>query len=719
MYAAHLHNVSPTRALDNMTPEEAWSGNKPDISYLRVFGSKAFVHVPASQRNKLSAKSLLCTLLGLAHDRKAYRLVHRPTRRFLESRDVVFDEGKEQYQRIVLQRYDTPRSDPAATTDIAESPRDVVPPPPPSPTITPPSPAPSSLTPLTSPNASQVSNTSSVALRPKRSTRTPTRDDDNRYAVSSYGPRKRPDESARMANANSAGDPRTYAEAMARPDAAQWDIACDNEKRAFEHMGVYEVVPRPKDRKVVGSKWVFRIKRGPDGAIQKYKARVVAQGFTQIEGIDYDETFAPVAKLASLRAILAIAAERDLEIHQMDVKSAYLNGALSNEIFMSPPPGFDIPDGMVLRLVKAVYGTKQGGRVWYEEISATLGAMGYQRTEADHAVYTRDEGDALSILALYVDDITMVAKSMATIDRDKAALKRAYEMTDLGEISWILGMHVSRDRAAGRISISQEKYSRETLTRFAKESIRPISTPTLANEHLRKITVAEIEPKTYQSALGALMYPMLGSRPDLAYTVAALGRHAATPGPDHQRALDRAFRYLQATINRRLVFQRGAPSGNTLQGFVDADWASDVNDRKSTSGYVFMLGGAAISWSSKKQAAVALSSTEAEYIAAAHAAKEALWLRRLLTELGMPMISPTTLHIDNQSAIAIARNPEFHDRTKHIEVRYHFLRLLVENEQIAPTYLPTGEQIADALTKGLSREKHEKFSELMGLRDED
>jgi hypothetical protein len=240
-----------------------------------------------------------------------------------------------------------------------------------------------------------------------------------------------------------------YVEAMARPDTAEWDVACDNEKRAFEHMGVYEVVPRPKDRKVVGSKWVFHIKRGPDGTIQKYKACIVAQGFTQIEGIDYDETFAPVAKLASLHAILAIVAERDLEIHQMDVKSAYLNGALSNEIFMAPPPGFDIPDGMVLRLIKAVYGTKQGGRVWYEEISATLGAMGYQRTEADHAVYTRDEGDALSILALYVDDITMVTKSTATIDRDKAALKRAYEMTDLGEISWILGMHVSRDRAAG------------------------------------------------------------------------------------------------------------------------------------------------------------------------------------------------------------------------------------------------------------------------------
>jgi hypothetical protein len=392
---------------------------------------------------------------------------------------------------------------------------------------------------------------------------------------------------------------------------------------------------------------------GPDGSIQKYKACIVAQGFTQIEGIDYDETFAPVAKLASLRVILAIAAEKNLEMHQMDVKSAYLNGTLTNEIFMTAPPGFPVPDGMVLRLIKAVYGTKQGGRVWYEEISETLADMGYIRTEADHAVFTRAGGDAPSIIALYVDDITMVASDLASIDRDKEALKRSYEMTDLGELSWILGMHISRDRTAGWIAVSQEKYSLEILQRFDKSDSRPVSTPALANEHLKKLDNAEIEPKSYQSALGALMYPMLGTCPDLAYTVAALGRHAATPGADHQRALDRAFRYLRATPSRRLVFRKGAPNGTTLHGFVDADWASDINDRKSTSGFVFMLGGAAVSWSSKKQTTVALSSTEAEYIAASNAGKEALWLRRLLTDLGIDSTQPTTLHVDNQSAIVL------------------------------------------------------------------
>jgi hypothetical protein len=309
----------------------------------------------------------------------------------------------------------------------------------------------------------------------------------------------------------------------------------------------------------------------------------------------------------------------------------------------------------------------------------------------------------------------MVSKDLEGINKDKAALRESYKMTDLGDISWILGMHVTCDRNAGWIAISQQKYIEEILGRFGMSDMHPISTPTLANKHLIKLTSAEIDIKAYQSAIGALMYPMLGTCPDLAYTVAALGRHSATPGADHQRALERTLRYLKATSNQRLVFQHGTPGGTVLHGFVDADWASDVNDCKSTSGFVFMLGGAAVSWSSKKQTSVALSSTEAEYIAAVHATKEVIWLRQLLIELGLDLDSPTVLHVDNQSAIAIAHNPEFHDHTKHIEVRHHFLRHKVEGEEIRLEYTPTNEQTADVLTKGLVHNKHERFSKAMGL----
>ena len=726
LYATHLHNVSPTRALEDVTPEEAWSGNKPDVSRLRVFGCKAFVHIPEKQRSKLGARSLICTFLGHAPNRAAYRFVHRPSRRFLESRDVIFDEGGHttRFDRIILEDNITDTRHGVVTQTSTPQTSLNLHTPLPSltitlPSTTPPTPLLTPLTPLTptptTNSSAQEDATPLVTSRPKRTTRVPMRDDDPRYSITSYSKRKRASEHISVAKANEVTDPRTHAEAMARPDAAEWEMACDAERRAFEHMGVYEIVPCPKGRKVVRSRWVFRIKRGPDGTVQKYKARVVAQGYTQIEGVDYDETFAPVAKLASLRMILALAAEHDLELQQMDVKSVYLNGELREEIFMEAPPGFDVPEGMVLRLIKAVYGTKQGGQVWYEEISEKLGTMGYQRTEADHAVFTRSGGDA-SIIALYVDDITMAGTNLKAINQDKESLKRFYEMTDLGDLSWILGMHVVRDRAEGWISISQEKYSNDVLERLGKADCRPMVTPVLAGEHLAKVSAPEVDVKSYQSAVGALMYSMLGTRPDLTFAVGSLGRHSARPGVEHQRTLERTLRYLRGTSGYSLTFQRGTLKGTELVGYVDADWASDVNDRKSTSGFVFMLGGAAVSWGSKKQTSVALSSTEAEYIAAAHAAKEAIWLRRLLTELGESLKLPTTLFIDNQSAMAIARNPEFHDRTKHIEVRYHFLRQVVDDGEIHLEYLPTGEQIADVLTKGLSREKHEVFVRKMGLR---
>jgi hypothetical protein len=289
-------------------------------------------------------------------------------------------------------------------------------------------------------------------------------------------------------------------------------------------------------------------------------------------------------------------------------------------------------------------------------------------------------------------------------------------MSDLGEIAWILGMHVTRNRQAGWIALSQEKYVEDMLRRFGKSDARPINTPSLANECLTKLKSPEVEVKPYQRAIGSLMYPMLGTRPNLAFTVASLGRHAATPGDKHQCALNQAFQYLHGTSDWKLVFCQGVPNGLELHGYADADWASDTSDRKSTSGFVFLLAGGTVSWSSKKQSSVALSSTEAEYIAGAHAAKEVVWLRRLLSELSLAPSATTTLFMDNQSAITIARNPEFYDRTKHIEVRYHFLHIKVENDELDLIYVPTGEQIVDVLTKALSREKHIKFSEGMGIR---
>jgi hypothetical protein len=289
-------------------------------------------------------------------------------------------------------------------------------------------------------------------------------------------------------------------------------------------------------------------------------------------------------------------------------------------------------------------------------------------------------------------------------------------MTNLGEMGWILGIQITWDHEKGTLTLSQEKFIKEILERYGMSNSRPISTPALPYEHLIKLSSSEVDTKSYQHALSSLMYPMLGTRPNLGYAIAALGRHTANPGPDHQRALEHIFQYLQGISDQQLVFKQGTPGGPTLFGYADTDWASDVNDRKLTSSYMFKLAGAAVSWSSKKQTSVALSSTEAEYISGAHAAKEAVWLRQLLSELGLNTSSPTVLHVDNQSAIAIAKNPEFHDHTKHIDIHYHFLRQVVKDRTVELQYTLTRDQVADALTKGLPPASFNKFRDAMGVR---
>jgi hypothetical protein len=345
---------------------------------------------------------------------------------------------------------------------------------------------------------------------------------------------------------------------------------------------------------------------------------------------------------------------------------------------MEPPPGFNIPEGHILKLKKGMYSTKQGGCIWYEEMRGTLSEMGYMRMEVDHAVFVCETDGFPDIITLYMDDMGLISESLECILQDKEALHKHYQMTDLGKMGWILGIRITRDHKKGTLALSQKKFINETLECYGMSNSHPISTPALPNKHLVKLSSPEVDAKSYQHTLSSLMYPMLGTQPDLGYAIAALGRHTAlshhatNPGPDHQCTLKRVFCYLRATHDQQLVFGQGTANGSTLIGYADSDWASNVNDRKSTSGYMFKLAGAAVSWSSKKQTTVALSSTEAEYIAGAHTAKEAIWLRQLLSKLGQGT-HPTPLLINNQSAIVITKNPKFHDRTKHINICYHFL----------------------------------------------
>jgi len=337
---------------------------------------------------------------------------------------------------------------------------------------------------------------------------------------------------------------KTYNEAMASPDAVKWLTAYEDKMCTWKNLDVYDIVPQPKGQKVIGSKWVFCIKRGPDGSIQKYKAWIVAQGFTQVKSIDFNQTFASVAKFSSLRTVFALAAKHNLEVHQMDIKATYLNTHLKEDIYIKAPPSFDIPNGHILRLKKGVYGTKQGGRVWYIDFSSTLSDLGYTRMEADHAVFVCKTSGFPDIITTYVDDMGLISESLERINQDKEALRRHYEMTDLGEMGWILGIHMTHDHDKGTISLSQEKFIREVLECYGITNAHPISTPALVNECLVKLSSPEIDAKAYQHTLGSIMYPMLGTQPDLGYAIVALGCHAANPRPNHQHALEHVLQYL-------------------------------------------------------------------------------------------------------------------------------------------------------------------------------
>jgi len=509
-------------------------------------------------------------------------------------------------------------------------------------------------------------------------------------------------------------EPFTYSDALGRPDADLWLGAMAIELNTFKEIGLYQEVEALPDRKIIDSKWVFKIKRGPNGEIDKYKARLVAKGYTQIEGLNYTDMFAPVTKFTTIRSLLALAAQHDLEVHQIDVKAAFLNGELDEEIYLRPPPGFRNDPKVVWRLLRALYSLKQASKAWYDTLRKMFESLGFTCSNADHSLFYKDEDGDLLIVTIYVDDKLIFSKNLNAIKCLKLQLSEHFEITDLGEARWILGMEVVRNRQQGIISLSQRRYIEMILDRFGLKDGRSVSTPLETNVKLVKIDVPEVDAKTYQSALGGLMYAMLAVCPDLAYAVGALSKHTACPGQSHFAALKRVYRYLRGTTDTRLIYRK--TSEMSLLGYVDADWAGDVNDRRSISGYTFVTAGAAISWSSKKQPSVTLSSTEAEYMAAAAAAKEATWLKLLFSEIE-PSLSrtPVKLLIDNQLAMSLAKNATFHDQMKHIAIRHHYIREKVDEGEIVLEYLLTAEQVADVLTKPLSREKHIRFIEGMGL----
>jgi hypothetical protein len=458
----------------------------------------------------------------------------------------------------------------------------------------------------------------------------------------------------------------------------------------------------------------------------RHKARLVAQGFSQVPGIDFFDTYAPVATLASIRTVLALSARQDYELHQIDIKGAYLNGKLTEDevIYMRQPPGFESPTHpqKVCRLRKTLYGLKQSGRRWYQRLVEILvDELGFTQCAVDQAVFfrRREESGEHVIVVVHVDDCTIAAKSMKEVVELKTMIRKHVEITDLGELHWLLGIEVTRDRDERVISLSQRTYIDSIIRRFNFDELKPVSNPMEPSAKLHSgqspstgAEFAAMRHIPYREAIGSLMYASLGTRPDISYAVTTVSRFSSNPGMPHWDAVRRIYRYLLGTKDLKLTYG-GVRS--VLTGYADAD-GSMAEGRKAISGYAFLIDGGAVSWSSKRQEIVSLSTTESEYVAATHAAKEALWLRSFIGELFAPLADPITLFSDNQSAIALTKDHQYHARTKHIDIRFHFIRWIIEEGKLRLVYCPTADMVADTLTKALPSPKVKHFAVELGLR---
>jgi hypothetical protein len=499
--------------------------------------------------------------------------------------------------------------------------------------------------------------------------------------------------------------PRTYREAISGPDAHHWKLAIEEELKSHQQHGTWTCVARPAGRRLVGSTWVFKIKRGENGEIIRYKARLCAQGFSQIPGVDFTETFAPVVSFRSVRTLLAIAAAEDLDLDQMDVKTAFLYGKLDDEVYMSQPDGVRGDHaGQVLRLNKSIFGLRQSPRVWNSQLNSYLVSLGFKRCVTDPCLYIRRREGRVLIVAVFVDDIVIASNHVATKQWLKNRLSAKYQMTDCGELRWFLGTRVLRDRANNTITLDQSQYIDDVLRRFGMSNCHSVSTPavTRLTSDMCPSTESDVRfmnDKPYRQVVGCLMYAMVATRPDIAYAVGSVCRFLHNPGPQHWNAVLHILRYLRGHSNLGLSFS-GKPSDlRQLHGYCDADWAGDQDTRRSTTGYIFRLCGAAISWKSRLQKTPALSSTEAEYMSAGAGVQEAISLRALLLELGYSQPSATVIHEDNRGCISLASQVATNHRSRHIDIRHHFLRHYVHNKTVELKYQRTKFMVADILTK--------------------
>ncbi|KAD3068312.1 hypothetical protein E3N88_36192 [Mikania micrantha] len=721
--AVYLLNRAPTKAVPNKTPLEGWEGLKPTVHHLKVFGCIAYSLTHPHNRLKLDHRSEKCLFVGYSQESCGYRLYNPSSKKFTVQKHVIFDEEgvwkwkSEGTKEPILNPTHFSDPFPHLDPDLDNSQTTT--------TGTTPTTSPtqilsntSTLTPLPNlprppqnpnqhnPSTSTPQPNESLTGPAKRISRPPT-------WLRDYHTGEDLSEEETQLFALNISDPNTYSEAATKQE---WQQAMREEIAALEKNNTWTLTSLPQGKNVVGVKWTFKTKVGSNGEILRFKARLVAKGYSQIEGIDYTETFAPVARFETIRVVIATAAHRGWELHQLDVKTAFLNGDLTEEIYVQQPEGFVIKgsEEKVYRLRKALYGLKQAPRAWYSKIDGYFIDHGFNRSISEPTLYVKEvPNQGIIFVCLYVNDIVCTSSDNSLISDFKETMKSQFEMSDMGLLKYFLGLEVTQMKTG--VFICQAQYANKLLMKFKMERAKAEYTPMNTSEKLQVNDGAEkVDEVIYRSAVGGLIY-LTHTRPDIAYSVSVVSRFMQNPSKVHMGAVRRILRYVTGTVGYGLWYDQVGEL--KLTGYTDSDWAGCIDDRKSVSANIFMLGNGPVSWSSKKQSTVALSSSEAEYIAATSAACQGIWLRRILADLRLDVYEPTTIWCDNKSAINLSKNPIMHSRSKHIELKHHFIRDLVKQGMIMLEFCSTDEQLADLLTKSLTKEKFVYFRHKVSMHE--
>ncbi|KAK2359506.1 putative mitochondrial protein [Trifolium repens] len=690
--ACYIQNRIYIRPILNKTTYELFKGRKPNISYFHQFGCTCYILNNKVHLKKFDSKACKGIFIGYSERSKSYRVYNSETNIVEESMHVKFDDKEP----------DDKKSEPVKDLSGSDESEDEAP--------------------EYDNNIESIEDSEAQEDAPSDAAQEHQTIDDN--SEESDIPRNtfkykssHPEElilgnknSPRKTRSNfiieeslfglvSLIEPKTTNEALS-DDA--WIIAMEEELNQFKRNDVWDLVPKPKYKNIIGTKWVYRNKLNEQGEVTRNKARLVAQGYSQQEGIDFTETYAPVARLEAIRLLLSYAVNHDITLYQMDVKSAFLNGVISEEVYVKQPPGFEDltnPDH-VFRLKKSLYGLKQAPRAWYERLSTFLVDNGFVKGQVDNTLFKKTLKKDILIVQIYVDDIIFGSTNATLCKNFSKMMQDEFEMSMMGELKFFLGIQINQTEKG--TFIHQSKYIKDLLKKFNLEDCKPMNTPMHPTLSLGiEESEGKVDQKLYRGMIGSLLY-LTASRPDILFSVCLCARFQSDPRESHLTAVKRIFRYLKATCNIGLLYQKS--NDYKLIGFCDADYAGDRVERKSTSGNCQFIGENLISWASKRQTTIAMSTTEAEYISAAKCCTQLLWMKYQLEDYQISS-NNIPLYCDNTAAIHLSKNPILHSRAKHIEIKHHFIRDYVQKGVIDLKFIETENQWADIFTKPLAVER--------------